>query len=83
MWERPLVGRQAAAILNKYEIGGPRQFAISNIPGFKLCEPHCNVTQILPQHKDFGVQTQQSNLAFNVNPSGTVLLVLTPTSSYF
>ncbi|KAM9376526.1 alpha-galactosidase A isoform 2-T2 [Pholidichthys leucotaenia] len=82
VWERPLSNnRLAIAVLNKQEIGGPRWYFISAIPGWKICEPQCNVTQILPQYKEMGVQTQQSNIILSVNPSGTALLTVTPIGS--
>ncbi|MEQ2174191.1 hypothetical protein GOODEAATRI_005318, partial [Goodea atripinnis] len=81
VWERPLSkNRLAVAVLNHQEIGGPRRFAISDIPGWKFCDPHCNVTLILPQYKEMGVQTKESKLILYVNPSGTVLLMVTPIS---
>jgi len=84
VWERPLSKRRlAVAVLNKQEIGGPRWFAIRAIPGFKICDPKCNVTQILPQYKEMGVQTLQSKILLSVNPSGTALLTVTPLSSDF
>uniref|UniRef100_A0A1A8N773 Alpha-galactosidase n=1 Tax=Nothobranchius rachovii TaxID=451742 RepID=A0A1A8N773_9TELE len=79
VWERPLSkGRLAVAVLNKQEIGGPRRFPISGIPGWKICDPQCNVTQILPEYKEMGVQTKQSNIVLSVNPSGTALVTITP-----
>lgn len=82
VWERPLSGnRLAIAVLNKQEIGGPRGFDIKAVPGWKICDPQCNVTQILPQYKEMGVQSQQSTIIVSVNPSGTALLTVTPISS--
>uniref|UniRef100_A0AAQ6AF49 Alpha-galactosidase n=1 Tax=Amphiprion ocellaris TaxID=80972 RepID=A0AAQ6AF49_AMPOC len=84
VWERPLSkNRLAVAVLNMQEIGGPRGFVIRAFPGWKICDPKCNVTQILPQYKEMGVQTQQSTLAIPVNPSGTALLTVTPISGDF
>ncbi|XP_039871612.1 alpha-galactosidase A [Simochromis diagramma] len=84
VWERPLSkNRLAVAVLNKLEIGGPRGFNIGAAPGWKICGPQCNVTQILPQYKEMGVQTQQSKIIVSVNPSGTALLTVTPISSDF
>lgn len=84
VWERPLLKqRLAIAVLNKQEIGGPRGFVIRGAPGWKVCNPACNVTQILPQYKDMGVQTAHSKLVLSVNPSGTTLLTITPLSSDF
>ncbi|KAM4555367.1 alpha-galactosidase A [Odontesthes bonariensis] len=84
VWERPLSKRRlAVAVLNQQEIGGPRRFAIRAVPGFKICDPKCNVTQILPQYKEMGVQTHQSKILLFVNPSGTALLTVTPLSSDF
>lgn len=70
-------------MLNKQEIGGPRGFVIRAIPGWKMCDPKCNVTQILPEYKEMGVQTPKSNIVLSVNPSGTALLTITPLSSDF
>lgn len=84
MWERPLSkNRLAVAVMNRQEIGGPRGFVIRAAPGWKICDPRCNVTQILPQYKEMGVQTPQSNMVVSVNPSGTALLTVTPISSDF
>lgn len=82
VWERPLLkNRLAIAVLNKQEIGGPRGFLIRAAPGWKICDPQCNVTQILPQYKEMGVQAPQSKMVLSVNPSGTALLTVTPISS--
>ncbi|XP_030001666.1 alpha-galactosidase A [Sphaeramia orbicularis] len=82
VWERPLSEKRlAVAILNKQEIGGPRGYLLAAIPGWKFCNPKCSVIQILPQYKDMGVQPIQSDIMVHVNPSGTTLLTLTPTSS--
>lgn len=79
VWERPLSKqRLAIAVLNKQEMGGPRGFVIRAAPGWKVCNPTCNVTQILPQYKDMGVQTAHSKMVLSVNPSGTALLTITP-----
>ncbi|KAE8285684.1 Alpha-galactosidase A [Larimichthys crocea] len=84
VWERPLSKNQlAVAVLNRQEIGGPRGLAIRAVPGWKICDPQCNVTQILPQYKEMGVQTQQSKIVLSVNPSGTALLTVTPVSKDF
>ncbi|XP_071765003.2 alpha-galactosidase A [Centroberyx gerrardi] len=84
VWERPLSKKRlAVAVLNKQEIGGPRGLAISSVPGWKFCDPQCNVTQILPQYKEMGVQPLHSKLVVRVNPSGTVLLTVSPISSNF
>lgn len=84
VWERPLSkNRLAIALLNKQEIGGPRGFAIRAVPGWKICNPQCNVTQILPQYKEMGVHNPQSKLVVSVNPSGTSLLTVTPVTSAF
>lgn len=81
VWERPLFkNRVAIAVLNKQEIGGARGFFMGAAPGWKICNPSCNVTQILPHYKELGVQTLQSNLVAKVNPSGTTLLTVTPIS---
>lgn len=60
------------------ELGGSRRFFIQAIPGWKICEPQCNVTQILPQYQEMGVQTPRSKIHLSVNPSGTALLTITP-----
>lgn len=79
VWERPLSkNRLAIAVLNKQEIGGPRGFFIGATLGWKICNPSCNVTQILPQYKELGVQTLETKLVAKVNPSGTALLTVTP-----
>ncbi|XP_071376918.1 alpha-galactosidase A [Centroberyx affinis] len=84
VWERPLSKKRlAVAVLNKQEIGGPRGLALSSVPGWKFCDPQCNVTQILPQYKEMGVQPLHSKLVVLVNPSGTVLLTVSPISSNF
>ncbi|XP_061643918.1 alpha-galactosidase A isoform X1 [Phyllopteryx taeniolatus] len=80
VWERPLSnGRLAIAALNTQEIGGPRRFSLQAAPGWKMCTPLCNVTQILPQYEVVGVQIGHW---VSVNPSGTALFVIMPTSSY-
>lgn len=79
VWERPLSKeRLAIAVLNKQEMGGPRGFVLRAAPGWRVCNPTCNVTQILPQYKDMGVQTAHSKMVVSVNPSGTALLTITP-----
>ncbi|XP_058505908.1 alpha-galactosidase A [Solea solea] len=84
VWERPLSqNRLAIAVMNRQEIGGPRQFTIRAAPGWKICYPKCSITQILPQYKDMGIQAPDSNIVVTVNPSGTALLTLTPISSSF
>lgn len=84
MWERPLSEKRLAfAVLNKQEIGGPRGFVIRAAPGWRTCDPACNVTQILPEYRDMGVQTKHSWMVVAVNPSGTVLLTITPVSGDF
>ncbi|XP_047440750.1 alpha-galactosidase A [Mugil cephalus] len=84
VWERPLSKKRlAVAVLNRQEIGGPRGYIIRAIPGWKICDPMCNVTQILPQYKEMGVQTQLSTIVLSVNPSGTALLTITPISGDF
>lgn len=81
MWERPLLkNRLAIAVLNKQEIGGARGFFLGAAPGWKICNPSCNVTQILPHHKELGVQSPESKLVVKVKPSGTTLLTVTPIS---
>ncbi|CAJ1058923.1 alpha-galactosidase A [Xyrichtys novacula] len=79
VWERPLSqNRLAIAVMNKMEIGGRREFFIRETPSWKICSPQCNVTQILPQYKEMGLQTPQSDLVVSVSPSGTALLTVTP-----
>lgn len=83
VWERPLSGKALAiAVLNKQEIGGPRTFILAGVPGWKLCNPNCNVTQILPKYLELGVVPVQTDLQLSVNPSGTTLLLVTPLSNY-
>ncbi|MGH0179860.1 UNVERIFIED_CONTAM: hypothetical protein FKN15_002798 [Acipenser sinensis] len=80
VWERPLSGgRYAFAVLNRQEIGGPRQFPLSlaTLPSWKTCHPECRVTQILPSYQDLGVQNLFSALQLAVNPSGTILFTVT------
>lgn len=78
VWERPLSqGWLAIAVLNTLEIGGPRRFSFQVSPGWKMCTPLCNITQILPKYEEVGVQIGHQA---SVNPSGTALLVITPIS---
>nr|XP_061793053.1 alpha-galactosidase A-like [Nerophis lumbriciformis] len=80
VWERPLSnGRLAIAVLNTLEIGGPRKFSLEKAPGWKMCGPLCNITQILPQYEEVGIQIGHW---VSVNPSGTALLVIKPISSH-
>ncbi|XP_068182382.1 alpha-galactosidase A [Antennarius striatus] len=80
VWERPLSDKRLAiAIMNTREIGGPRVFNIEEAPGWKVCEPQCMVSQILPQHKT-NIQTYQ-NTKVSVNPSGTALVIISPISN--
>lgn len=82
VWERPLAeNRRAIAIFNKQEIGGPKKFALALLPSWKLCNPECNVTLILPKYQELGVVPVQTNLMLSVNPSGTTLLTITPLSN--
>ncbi|KAG7519009.1 alpha-galactosidase A [Solea senegalensis] len=82
VWEKPLSqNRLAIAVMNRQEIGGPRQFTIRAAPGWKICYPKCSIKQILPQYKDMGIQAPDSNIVVTINPSGTALLTLTPISS--
>ncbi|XP_077466518.1 alpha-galactosidase A [Stigmatopora argus] len=79
VWERPLSnGRLAIAVLNTLEIGSARKFSSEKVPGWKLCTPFCNITQILPQYEEVGVQT---GYRVSVNPSGTALLIIEPIGS--
>ncbi|XP_054647464.1 alpha-galactosidase A isoform X1 [Dunckerocampus dactyliophorus] len=76
VWERPLSnGRLAIAVLNRQEIGGPRKFSLQEAPAWKMCNPHCEVTQILPQFEEMGLQTGHQ---VSVNPSGTAVIIITP-----
>lgn len=82
VWERPLAeNKQAIAVLNKQEIGGPHKFLLAAVPGWKLCNPKCNVTLILPKYQELGVVPVQTDLMLSVNPSGTTLLTITPLSN--
>ncbi|KAM6953142.1 alpha-galactosidase A [Aplochiton taeniatus] len=79
VWERPLSeGRLVVAVLNKQEIGSPRGFFLNTLPSWKICDPQCNITQVLPNYKELGIYNLQSKLVVVVNPSGTVLLMVTP-----
>uniref|UniRef100_A0A8C6TP47 Alpha-galactosidase n=1 Tax=Neogobius melanostomus TaxID=47308 RepID=A0A8C6TP47_9GOBI len=78
VWERQLSGdRHAIAVMNTQEIGGPRKFLLGVAPGWKLCNPKCNVTLILPKYQELGVVPVQTDLMLPVNPSGTTLLTFT------
>ncbi|KAM9835710.1 alpha-galactosidase A isoform 1-T1 [Syngnathus typhle] len=78
VWERPLSnGQLAIAALNTLEIGGPRKFSLQAAPGWKRCNPVCNVSQILPRYEEMGLQIGHQ---VSVNPAGTALLVITPIS---
>ncbi len=84
VWERPLSGnRLAVAVMNRQEIGGPRRFIISvaTLPSWQLCDPKCNVTQILPVYQEMGVQNLFSKVMVQVNPTGTTLLTVSPGKS--
>ncbi|KAI2656930.1 Alpha-galactosidase A [Labeo rohita] len=84
VWERPLSSnRLAVAVMNRQEIGGPRRFIISvaTMPSWQLCNPKCNVTQILPVYKEMGVQNLFSEVTVQVNPTGTTLLTVSPIKS--
>ncbi|XP_013859297.1 alpha-galactosidase A [Austrofundulus limnaeus] len=84
VWERIMSNNSlAVAVLNLQDIGGPRKFPIVIIPSWKICDPRCTVTQILPQYKEFGVQNVQSDIVFSVNPTGTALLKITAINSRF
>ncbi|XP_065129142.1 alpha-galactosidase A isoform X2 [Paramisgurnus dabryanus] len=81
VWERPLSrNRLALAVINRQEIGGSRRFIISlaTLPSWQICNPKCNVTQILPMYKELGVQDLLSELVVRVNPTGTALLTVNP-----
>ncbi|MBN3299749.1 AGAL galactosidase, partial [Amia calva] len=80
VWERPLSGsRLALAVMNRQEIGGPRHFpfTMAILPSLEMCNPECNVTQILPTYSEMGVQNVKSQLEFLINPTGTVLFTVT------
>ncbi|XP_072292187.1 alpha-galactosidase A [Eucyclogobius newberryi] len=82
VWERPLSGnRLAIAVMNTQEIGGPRRFFLAATRGWKLCNPKCNVTLVLPKYHELGVVPLQTDLLLPVNPSGTILLTVTPLSN--
>ncbi|XP_037531635.1 alpha-galactosidase A [Nematolebias whitei] len=84
VWEKPLSNNSlAVAVMNLQDIGGPQKFPVVVIPGWKICDPRCTVTQILPQYKEMGVQTKQSDIALSVNPTGTTLLTITPIKGNF
>jgi len=72
------------AVMNRQEIGGPRRFTISvaTLPSWQLCNPKCNVIQILPMYQEMGVQDLLSNVMVQVNPTGTTLLIVNPIKSY-
>ncbi|KPP57728.1 Alpha-galactosidase A-like [Scleropages formosus] len=83
VWERPLSGgKLAVAIINRQEIGGPRFFplTLAMLPSWKFCNPECNVTQILPSYQEMGIQKLLSTTNVQVNPTGTALLVVTPST---
>ncbi|KAL2077500.1 hypothetical protein ACEWY4_027004 [Coilia grayii] len=80
VWERPLAkGGLALAIVNRQELGGPRGFplVLGTLPSWQVCDPKCNVTQILPTYQELGVHSVNSTLLFKINPSGTALVTLT------
>ncbi|XP_061832696.1 alpha-galactosidase A [Nerophis lumbriciformis] len=78
VWERPLSNsRLAMAVLNRQEIGGPRTFSFKAASAWKMCRPQCEVTQILPWYEEMGFKTEHQ---VSVNPSGTALLIITPSS---
>lgn len=82
VWEKRLsANRLAVVVLNTQEIGGARGFFLRAAPGWKIRDPQCNVTQILPQYKELGVQNPHAKIVVSVNPSGTALLTITPISS--
>lgn len=51
------------------------------LPSWQLCNPKCNVTQILPMYKEMGVQDLLSEVVVQVNPTGTTLLTVNPLKS--
>ncbi|KAJ8255148.1 hypothetical protein GJAV_G00201490 [Gymnothorax javanicus] len=84
VWQRPLSnGKLALAVTNRQEIGGPRRYplALATLVVWRSCYTHCNVTQVLPQYQELGVQSLFSKLELVVNPTGTVLLVISPVKS--
>ncbi|KAG7279329.1 hypothetical protein CRUP_019025 [Coryphaenoides rupestris] len=79
VWERSLSNNfTAVAVRNKQELGGPQKLPVVKVPGWRACEFQCNVTQILPQYKELGLQKHQTNLAVAVNPSGVALFTIRP-----
>lgn len=68
------------AVLNNQEIGGPQNFTFSlTFLGNGLaCNPACNIRQVLPASRDWGVYSWISSLSVEVNPTGTVLLKVLP-----
>ncbi|KAL4631632.1 alpha-galactosidase A [Arapaima gigas] len=84
VWERLLSGgKLALAVINRQEIGGPRRFplTLAMLPSWKFCNPQCNVTQILPSYQDMGTQKLTNMTEVPINPTGTVLLVVTPSAA--
>ncbi|XP_069469138.1 alpha-galactosidase A isoform X2 [Ambystoma mexicanum] len=83
LWERPLSNASfAAAVVNRREIGSPRAFRLQLffIGGGSPCKKGCIVTQILPFRNHLGWQKPDSVIPLSVNPTGTVLLKLLPSS---
>ncbi|NXA45765.1 AGAL galactosidase, partial [Nothocercus julius] len=77
LWERPLSGRaHAVAVLNRQEIGGPRNFTFSLafLGNGLACNPMCSIQQLLPASRDWGLHNWVSSLSVEVNPTGTMLL---------
>lgn len=68
------------AVLNSQEIGGPQNFTFSlTVLGNGLaCNSACNIRQVLPASRDWGVYSWISSLSVEVNPTGTVLLKVLP-----
>lgn len=81
VWQRPLSNnRLALALTNRQEMGGPRNFPLflATLLTWGSCYPRCNVTQILPQYRELGMQGFFNKVQVQVNPTGTALLVLSP-----
>nr|XP_033801606.1 alpha-galactosidase A [Geotrypetes seraphini]XP_033801607.1 alpha-galactosidase A [Geotrypetes seraphini] len=80
LWVRLLSkGALAIAVVNRREIGGPRNFVLilAFLGKVWTCKQKCMINQLLPTHKDLGLQNCTSAFDIQVNPTGTVLLKLT------
>ncbi|XP_005992066.1 alpha-galactosidase A [Latimeria chalumnae] len=81
VWERHLSdGGLAVAIVNRKEIGGPRRFPVMMfaVGKGKVCNPACNAAEILPTYQPLGVYNLTSVIQLEVNPTGTVLMMVWP-----